>query len=242
VPASSLLATTIILGGAIATDAPAPDAPPRLIDRATLSYEYTPASIDRVIDLGAFQEDRDGVSGYQPPEASDDVELPPGEELVPPPRFGTEGTRRWNLHGGYAYDVKESRNRLGVFGVGFSQFIAEGLSLDMEFNGLFTNQKGTDGEGLNFNLLFRWHFIQKPRYTIYIDGGAGMLLATHDVPENGSEFNFTPQAGFGLTYDIGDEKRLIFGIKWHHISNADLYEDNPGRDSIMGYAGISFPF
>ena len=62
------------------------------------------------------------------------------------------------------------------------------------------------------------------------------------MPENGSEFNFTPQAGFGLTYDIGNENRLIFGIKWHHISNADLYEDNPGRDSIMGYAGISFPF
>ena len=35
---------------------------------------------------------------------------------------------------------------------------------------------------------------------------------------------------------------LAGGIKWHHISNADLFEDNPGRDSIMGYAGVSFPF
>ena len=69
-----------------------------------------------------------------------------------------------------------------------------------------------------------------------------MLYANEKVPGNGTEFNFTPQAGLGVTYDIGNEVRLIGGVKWHHISNADLDEDNPGRDSIMAYAGVSFPF
>ena len=69
-----------------------------------------------------------------------------------------------------------------------------------------------------------------------------MLYTTNNVPSSGSEFNFTPQAGFGVTYDVGQDMRVILGFRWHHISNAELYSDNPGRDSIIGYAGLSFPF
>jgi lipid A 3-O-deacylase len=41
---------------------------------------------------------------------------------------------------------------------------------------------------------------------------------------------------------VGNDVRLLVGARWHHISNANLYRDNPGRDSLMGYVGLSFPF
>jgi hypothetical protein len=74
-----------------------------------------------------------------------------------------------------------------------------------------------------------WGFFQ--------DGGS-----TKNVPINGSEFNFTPQAGLGITWDIGEGNRWFAGVRWHHISNAGLYSDNPGRDSVLVYTGLSMPF
>ncbi len=71
---------------------------------------------------------------------------------------------------------------------------------------------------------------------------------TSDVPEKGASFNFTPQAGVGATFALKsggnapqDNRRLLVGLNWHHISHADLFNANPGRDSIMGYIGVDFP-
>ena len=237
-----LVVTTVILGSASGTDAPAPQALPRLADHAGLTYEYTPAAIDRVLALGAFQEDLEGAPGRLVDDPIDPDDPLPGDEIALPTAYGTQGTRRWNIHAGGGYNIKESGDRIAVAGIGFSQFIADGLSLDMEFNGVIFNQRGEDAGGVNVNLLFRWHFIQKHRYTIYLDGGAGVLYTNENVPRRGSKFNFTPQAGLGMTFDVGREMRLMVGTRWHHASNADLFEDNPGRDSVIGYVGLSMPF
>jgi len=75
-----------------------------------------------------------------------------------------------------------------------------------------------------------------------MEGGAGLLRTSNNVPTGGSKFNFTPQAGLGMSFDIGNNNRWLLGVKWHHISNANTYDMNPGRDSIMIWTGISFPF
>jgi hypothetical protein len=62
------------------------------------------------------------------------------------------------------------------------------------------------------------------------------------VPFDGSQFNFTPQAGLGATMDIGQNRRWLIGVRWFHISNASLYANNPGRNNIMVYTGLSLPF
>jgi hypothetical protein len=64
---------------------------------------------------------------------------------------------------------------------------------------------------------------------------------TSDVPEAGASFNFTPQAGAGTTVKLNKTQKLMLGLRWHHISHADLFEANPGRDSIMGYVGLKLP-
>ncbi len=62
------------------------------------------------------------------------------------------------------------------------------------------------------------------------------------VPAGGSSFNFTAQAGGGLSFDISDEVRLLTGVRLHHISNGRAFDSNPGQDSLYVYAGLSFPF
>ena len=101
---------------------------------------------------------------------------------------------------------------------------------------------GKNAEAVNFNLIFQWHFAGGRGWTAFLDGGAGIMYSNHSVPDDGSHFNFTPQAGFGFTFDISDQMRFLAGARWQHISNANTSNNNPGRDSILSYVGVSVPF
>tara|TARA_Y100001933_G_scaffold48276_1_gene46766 strand:- start:190 stop:882 length:693 start_codon:yes stop_codon:yes gene_type:complete len=163
-------------------------------------------------------------------------------EAASVPAFGSEGSMRWGVLGGWGVDVKgDSNNELGI-GVTWEYFMVDGFAFAPELKlwGFF--QDGGDAFGVGLDLLFQWHFIQRDTWSIYADGGVGLLGTSKNVPIGGSEFNFTPQAGIGATFDVGNNNRWIVGVRWHHISNAGLYSDNPGRDSVYVYTGITLPF
>lgn len=160
--------------------------------------------------------------------------------------YGTEGQTRFRFLLGYGVSVKDSDDTLFSGGVGVSHFIADDLALAFELNGLWFRQEdlGEDEDvaGANFNVLFQWHFVNRRDWSLFLEGGAGVLVSTGDVPANGSSFNFTPQLGVGATFALSRDVRLLGGVRWHHVSNANLFDDNPGRDSIMGYVGVELPF
>jgi len=157
--------------------------------------------------------------------------------------FGAKGSWRWTIQGAYGQDLRDVDTDILLLGGGLTYFFIDGLSINAEFNGMYFAQgEGDNAGGFNFNLLFRWHFIRKRTWSIYGDAGAGLLITVNDVPVDGSGFNFTPQAGLGATFAITEDIRLMAGVRWHHVSNAALYDNNPGLDSVIGYVGISVPF
>lgn len=158
------------------------------------------------------------------------------------PRYGAAGSMRLDFRGGYGTDVKERSQWIALGGIGLTGFIEDGLAIRVEVNGAQIQQEEGSEQGLNASLLFEWHFLRRETWSLYVDGGAGVIFTTDDVPASGSSFNFTPQAGVGLTADFIDDSRLVFGVKWFHISNANTFSNNPGRDFIEVYGGLSFPF
>ena len=175
----------------------------------------------------------------------DELEAPPPAI----PDFGTKGSWRWAVQGGFAIDMDESKNTFVLLGGGFSYFMVDNLSLEIELNGMYISQVGDDAFAINFNLLGRWHFLVRDKWTLYGEVGAGLLGATETVPgpslddpRGGSHFEFTPQGGFGVTYEIKPQMRLVSGVRWHHISNARTNNSNPRRDSVLVYVGVSMPF
>lgn len=158
------------------------------------------------------------------------------------PAFGASQSLRWNLFAGGGHGLRDGDRHHVQFGAGVSYFIVEDLSLDAEFNLLYVDQSGGDAWGGNLNLLFRYHLIARETWSFYVDAGAGVVGFTDKVPSSGTQFNFTPQAGAGFSVDVGNNARLMAGARWHHISNASLHRDNPGRDSVLGYVGLSFPY
>ena len=156
--------------------------------------------------------------------------------------WGQAGSWRWGIHGVYGEDLKNHENEFVLLVVEFDYFIANKLSLDMGLNFFDVTQTGDDTDGFNFTLQLRWHAIAKEDWSFFVEGGVGLLFTEHNVPTDGTNINFTPQVGFGFSFDANDSARWLIGLRWHHISNANTHRTNPGRDSLMLWVGMTFPF
>ncbi|MBS0196098.1 MAG: acyloxyacyl hydrolase [Planctomycetes bacterium] len=157
-------------------------------------------------------------------------------------RYGASGSKWWTVGGGAGteFDGVDAN----VFG-SFNYFIVDDVEIDAELGGWYFVQDGTDAAGINPAINFRWHFVNTGDWTVFADIGIGVLFATDDVPEGGTSFDFTPRAGMGFTRALDDHgTRLLVGARWQHFSNARIFgdDDNPGRDDIMLYLGVVFPF
>ena len=194
-------------------------------------FDPTAAMEVTTIDLGAFDDP-----------ATAPATAPEETRPATTGEFAAAGTQRWMLFAGAGID--DDSDTLWQLGGSVEWFIADNLSLDLGGNVTYFDQTGDDAFGGGITLLVRWHFWHNAAHTIsiYGDGGAGIMLTTEDVPIDGSSFNFTPQLGFGATVDVGDGNRVYTGIRWYHISNANTSSNNPARDSLYLYAGLSLPF
>jgi hypothetical protein len=172
------------------------------------------------------------------------IEPPQPDQPAKSRAFGSPDSGWWmSLGGGVAFDLNEDAD-LNIR-VGLSTFVAQGVQIGGELGLFYFNLKGGDATGLNPALLIRWHFLESENWTLFLDGGIGVLFSTDDVPEGGTSFNFTPRLGVGFTRRLTDAGlRLEGGVRWHHVSNARITGDsnNPSRDLPMFHLGVVFPF
>ena len=73
----------------------------------------------------------------------------------------------------------------------------------------------------------------------FLTSGGGFLYFNHQMFRQ-TRFNFTAQLGGGVQF-LTSNRRTAFdlGYKYHHISNANLGNSNPGLDSHMLFIGVS---
>ena len=106
-------------------------------------------------------------------------------------------------------DVKDDRSVDSLHGgVGWEFFLVDEFSLELQLNGFVFDQPGPDQNPVaaNFALLMRWYLFRNEHIAFYLDGGIGLLYASAEVPRDGfgTEFNFTPQGGAGVSFPIGE--------------------------------------
>lgn len=175
------------------------------------------------------------------PSGGGEGDAKPAARVVP--EYASAESKWWTIGTGVAYDFDGSTD-VPLRGA-FSYFLGDGIELSAEVAGWYFAQKGDDAAGLSGSVIFRWHFVRRDPWTVYLDTGIGLMGATDDVPADGTSFNFMPQAGAGVTRRLNDDGlRLQAGLRWHHISNARITgdDDNPDRDAPMLYVGLIFPF
>lgn len=173
-----------------------------------------------------------------------DLTLPTAQPAAEP--FGLKGRTRLTIGTGIAFGLEDDDDSTDFnINVAWSRFLVDDFEMRLELGAWYFDQEPDSAWGVNPNLVLRWHLISKELWSFYADAGIGLLFSTDDVPSGGTSANFTPRAGVGFTHRIGARgQRAELGVRWHHISNARITGDsnNPDRDGVMVYAGLSFPF
>jgi hypothetical protein len=212
------------------------------------AFTLQPAIVDDVLAAGLHEAfiDMEVIASLQP--------LPwracfQGEGAVPHekadtsvPVFGAQDSTRWTIKGQWGRAFHDRADEYGG-ALGLQYFIVDGFAFAPELNLWGISQDDDNAFGVSLDLVFQWHFLRRDTWSLFGDFGCGLLGTSSNVPSLGSQFNFTPQAGLGVTWAIGDAgRRAVVGLKWHHVSNASLYRSNPGRDTLLVYGGLSLPF
>lgn len=162
---------------------------------------------------------------------------------TPPKRYLDAGTWQVTLGAGVASNFSRATDVNAFAQV--SWFVAPKFELGVELGGWYFDQPGSNPGGGSVSLAMKYHFhaTEDRTFTIFGEAGIGVLLASSQVPTGGTNVNFMPRIGFGATYALCEDWRLVGGVRWHHISNARIRGDtrNPSRDGVMAYLGVSIP-
>jgi hypothetical protein len=124
-------------------------------------------------------------------------------------------------------------------------FVAENIQIGGEATLWYFDQPGDNALGGSLGFVLRWHFVNTGDWTVFADAGIAVAVMSEDVPRGGTNVNFMPRVGVGVTRLLDDAgTRLEIGLGWHHISNARINGDdeNPSRDLPMLHVGLIFPF
>lgn len=154
------------------------------------------------------------------------------------PRFGAKDSWRLNFEGEWMGDFQDANELQGRIGAAW--FFVDNAELALYGTGGYVSQPGQDAGMYGIDLEVRWHFLARETWSLFGSIGCGLMGSTASVPSDGSEFNFTPSIGAGATIEVAENTRLYMSARWYHISNAQTYADNSGRDNLGIWVGLSF--
>jgi Lipid A 3-O-deacylase (PagL) len=155
-----------------------------------------------------------------------------------PAKFGTKDTWRLDVEGEGMTDLDAAWQ--AQFRIGAAWFFAQDAELAFYGTGGYVWQPGTDAATYGFDMEVRWHFLARDTWSLFGSIGGSVMGSTQAVPSGGSELNFTPSIGGGATFEVAPDVRTYVELRWYHISNAGTHADNPGRNNIALWAGLSF--
>jgi hypothetical protein len=95
------------------------------------------------------------------------------------------------------------------------------------------------------------NFRRGKKYQPFAAGNIGIMYFTQVVPDlrtplnpraTGAKLNFTAEMGGGVEIGLKNNRNLIIGYKYHHLSNLYTGNMNVGFNSNMVYTGMNFGF
>jgi len=181
--------------------------------------------------------------------------LSSGEDLNARTRV-TKGTLEFGLLGGYwkgndLFQNAPSTNREAIYilpqlGLVFTDELGSGM-LAGNVEGLIEPVAAHYYEPFSASLfggslVLKYNFLSFGRWMPFWDAGAGMSwtdLAPR-IPEQSTQFNFILQTGPGVSYFVSENWAITAGLRFHHISNANIGDRNTGLNAWLLNLGVSF--
>lgn len=88
-------------------------------------------------------------------------------------------------------------------------------------------------------LLWRWNFRPRGKVAPFAELAGGGLWTRAPVPPGTTAANFTAHVGYGLRYFFSPGTALVTSYRFHHISNGNRLERNPGVNAHVLQVGVS---
>jgi hypothetical protein len=106
---------------------------------------------------------------------------------------------------------------------------------------VFAQVAPTDTAGVGLSpIVWRWNFQPRGRVAPFAELAGGLLWTGDPVPDRTTNLNFTAHIGVGLRYFLQSRRALVLGYRFHHISNGNRLERNPGVNGHVFMVGVSF--
>jgi len=96
----------------------------------------------------------------------------------------------------------------------------------------------TVGAGIT-PLTWRWNFESHGRVAPFAELAGGLLWTRDPVPTGTTTANFTAHLTYGIRYFFHPRQAFVAGYTFHHISNGNRLEKNPGVNAQVLQVGIS---
>ena len=155
--------------------------------------------------------------------------------------YATQGSVAWWFETGAGTNFDGGWLVMG--GVGVEWYPVDGFALGVRVDGVGIELDDTPTTGGGGGaLVLRWHIYRAEEWSLYLDGGCGLVYFAEEVPSGASRLDFSPQVGGGITCSIASDVRLMAGLRWYHLSNAQTNSTNPGVDMLEAYVGVTFGF
>jgi hypothetical protein len=88
-------------------------------------------------------------------------------------------------------------------------------------------------------LVWRWNFEPRGKLAPFAELAGGGLWTRDAVPARTTTANFTAHAGYGLRFFFRPGRTLNVSYRFHHISNGNRFERNPGVNAHVLLVGLS---
>ncbi|HUE86240.1 MAG TPA: acyloxyacyl hydrolase [Vicinamibacterales bacterium] len=100
------------------------------------------------------------------------------------------------------------------------------------------NPRTTYGLGVT-PLVWRWNFVPRGKLAPFAELAGGALWTRDPIPSETTAANFTAHAAYGIRYFLGPQHAIVASYRFHHISNGNRLERNPGVNAHVLQVGFS---
>ena len=110
----------------------------------------------------------------------------------------------------------------------------------LEFVPLYAQYDPSSTYGFGFSpLMWRWNFEPRGKVTQFAEVSGGALWTRDAVPAETTSANFTAHAAYGVRYFVTPAVSFVASYRFHHISNGNRLERNPGVNAHIAQFGLS---
>lgn len=98
--------------------------------------------------------------------------------------------------------------------------------------------EGTVGIGFT-PIVWRWNFAPRRNVAPFAEIAGGLLWTGEPVPARTTTTNFTAHIAYGVRYFLRPGRAFVASYRFHHISNGNRLERNPGVNAHVAQVGFS---